>query len=110
MKNLKTAVIIAEYNPFHNGHKYLIDKARDLGYTHIAAVMSGAFTQRGDAALLTKFDRARAALSSGVDLVAELPVTFAVSTAERFASGGVLLADALGADALVFGSECGDMN
>ena len=108
-KKLETAVIIAEYNPFHNGHKYLADKARELGFTHIAAVMSGSFTQRGEAALLSKFDRARAALLSGVDLVAELPVTCAVSSAERFARGGVYIADSLGADALLFGSECGDL-
>lgn len=104
-----TAGIIAEYNPFHNGHAYQIRTARSLGATHVVAVLGGAFTQRGDCAAVDKFTRARAALLCGADLVIELPLPYAVSSAERFAFGGVALLDSLGCvDTLVFGSECGD--
>ena len=67
---MKICGIVAEYNPFHNGHRYHIEKTRELyGATHIVAVMSGNFTQRGDVAIMDKFDRARIALNNGVDLV-----------------------------------------
>lgn len=104
-----TAGIIAEYNPFHNGHAYQIRKARALGATHIVAVMGGSFTQRGECAAFDKHTRAHAALMGGANLVIELPLPYAVSSAERFAYGGVSLLDALGCvDWLVFGSECAD--
>ena len=103
------AVIIAEYDPFHKGHQALIKAVRDAGATHVAAVMSGSFMQRGTAACLSKWARTRLALAGGVDMVAELPVAWAVSGAETFARGGVALAAALGADTLAFGSECGDI-
>ena len=103
--------IIAEYDPFHNGHKAHIDSARTDGATHIAAVISGSFTQRGEPALMTKFDRAKMALANGVDLVLENPLPFAMASAERFAFGGVHILHALGCvDTLSFGSECGDIN
>ena len=71
---MKTAAIICEYNPFHNGHKYHIEQTRlQHGATHIVCVMSGNFTQRGDVALADKYARARAALMGGADLVVELP-------------------------------------
>ncbi len=106
---MQIAGIIAEYNPFHNGHAYQISAARTQGATHIVAVMGGSFTQRGECAALDKFTRANAALLGGADLVIELPLAYAVSSAERFAFGGVALLDALGCvDTLVFGSECGD--
>ncbi len=106
---MQIAGIIAEYNPFHNGHAYQIRTARILGASHIVAVMGGSFTQRGECAALDKFTRAKAALLGGADLVIELPLAYAVSSAERFAYGGVALLDALGCvDTLVFGSECGD--
>ncbi|WOC33273.1 MULTISPECIES: tRNA(Met) cytidine acetate ligase [Caproicibacterium] len=105
---MRLAVIIAEYNPFHKGHAALVQAVRRAGATHVAAVMSGCFVQRGDAACLSKWARTRQALACGVDLVAELPVPWAVSGAECFARGGVALADALGADVLAFGSECGN--
>lgn len=101
--------IIAEYDPFHNGHKAHIDSVRADGATHIVAVVSGAFTQRGEPALLTKFDRAQMALACGADLVLENPLPFAMAPAERFALGGVSVLHALGCvDTLSFGSECGD--
>ena len=102
------AGIIAEYNPFHNGHALLIEKARQAGATHIVAVMSGNFVQRGEPALFHHHVRARAALSARADLVLQLPVPYAVSGARSFARAGVEILDAFGCDWLVFGSECGD--
>ena len=102
-----TAGMICEWNPFHRGHAYLIDRLRRGGATHIAAVMSGNFVQRGEAAVLEKRARARQALPCGVDLVVELPLPWAAAGAERFALGGIALLDALGADMVGFGSECG---
>ena len=88
--------IIVEYNPFHNGHKYHIEKTKELyGATHIVAVMSGNFTQRGDIAVMDKFRRAETALKNGVDLVIELPVPFALGSAEQFATGAVSLLNSL---------------
>lgn len=107
---LKSAAVIAEFNPFHNGHKYLIDEIRSKGYDHVAAIISGSFVQRGDIALLSKFDRAEMALACGADLVVELPVHWALSTANNFAFGGVSIAKALAVGALAFGSECGDLS
>lgn len=102
--------IVAEYDPFHKGHKAHIDSARANGATHIVAVISGSFTQRGEPALLTKFDRARMAIGCGADLVLENPLPFAMASAERFAVGGVSVLHALGCvDTLSFGSECGDI-
>lgn len=105
-----TAGIIAEYNPFHFGHALLIRRLRQLGATHIAVVMSGNFVQRGDAAILSKWARAKQAMFSGADLVIELPLPWAVAGAEKFATGGVFLLNALGADVIGFGSECGDID
>lgn len=105
------AGIIAEYNPFHNGHLYQIEQTKRAGATHIVAVMSGSFVQRGEPALFSKWERAAAALKSGVDLVLELPVSYAMSSAERFGFGGVFLLHALGCvDMLSFGSESGNLN
>ncbi len=103
-----TAGIIAEYNPFHNGHALLIEKARQAGATHIVAVMSGNFVQRGEPSVFHYSERAKAALNAGVDLVLQLPVPYAVSGAQSFARAGVEILDAFGCDWLVFGSECGD--
>ncbi len=108
---MKTAAIISEYNPFHRGHKYLIDKTREMGATHIVAIMSGNFVQRGDVAIADKFTRAMAAINGGVDLVLELPVAYSLSGAEFFAKGGIYIANALQCvDMLSFGSECGDID
>ena len=112
---MKIAGIIAEYNPFHNGHAYQIERTRDpvggCAATHVVAVMSGNFVQRGEPALLPKPDRVRAALAGGVDLVLELPLPWAMSSAENFAYGAVSILDALGCvDALSFGSESGELD
>ena len=75
----------AEYNPFHNGHAYHISQIKKLGADGIIAVMSGSFVQRGEPAVMSKFERAKCAVRNGVDLVLELPVSFSVGSAERFA-------------------------
>lgn len=106
---MKVSGIICEYNPFHNGHLYHIRETRRNGATHVVAVMSGNFVQRGDTAIMDKLERARLAVKSGADLVIELPVQFCLSSAELFATGAVWLLDSLGVvDELSFGSECGD--
>ena len=94
------AAVIAELNPFHNGHAYLFSRVR-AEEAHVAVVMSGNFTQRGEPALYDKWTRTRAALLGGVDLVAELPLPQAVAGAKRFARGGVAAAAALGGGALL---------
>lgn len=100
--------IICEFNPFHNGHKYLIDSVKKDGDT-VVCVMSGNFVQRGESAIADKRIRAKAALLCGADLVIELPVAFSVSGAQTFARGGVKLLDSLNfIDKIAFGSECGD--
>ncbi|HBP37834.1 MAG TPA: nucleotidyltransferase [Clostridiales bacterium] len=109
---MKTAMIIAEYNPFHLGHAWQLQTIRQqLGSDcAVMIIMSGNFTQRGEPAVLDKWSRTRMALSGGADLVVELPFAYAAASAERFASGGVLLAYASGLEGhLVFGSECGDL-
>ena len=106
---MKTAAIIAEYNPFHNGHKFLAQKANELGYDGLVAVMSGNWVQRGDTAVISKFARTKQALECGIDLVAELPTYWAMATAQKFAKGAVDIIANLNVDALVFGSECGDI-
>ncbi len=104
---VKTAGIIAEYNPFHRGHRYHIEKTRQLsGAQAVVAVMSGDFVQRGDPAVFDKYLRTKMALEQGVDVVIELPVTFATSSAMDFAFAGISLLDRLGViDYLSFGSE-----
>lgn len=108
---MKVTGIVAEYNPFHNGHKTMIDKCRANGATHVVAVMSGNFVQRGSVAIMDKRSRTASALKGGVDLVLELPVPWAVATAETFAYGGVSALDSLGCvDVLSFGAECADLS
>lgn len=108
---MKVVGIIAEYNPFHNGHKYMIDKAKEAtGADYVVVVMSGDFTQRGTPAITDKYLRTEMALKNGADLVIELPVHYACSSAEYFAKGAVCLLDKLGVvDYLCFGSEAGDI-
>lgn len=107
---MKIAAIIAEYDPFHYGHKYLIDKAREAGATHVLAVMSGSFTQRGGVAVYDKHTRAKTALENGVDLVVEMPTRYSLTSAAGFARGAVGIVNELGcADMLAFGSESGDI-
>lgn len=109
MAKPKTYGIIAEYDPFHNGHGYLVRRARACGAETVVAVMSGAVTQRGELACFDKAARVRAALQSGVDLCVELPVPWACAPAGQFALGGVSLLGALGVEAVIFGSESGDL-
>lgn len=106
---MKTYGIVAEFNPFHKGHEYLIEQGRKSGAEKIVCVMSGNFVQRGEPAVCSKWRRAEMALRCGADLVIELPVSWAVSSAERFASGAVFLLDSMGCvDKLLFGSEKAD--
>lgn len=108
---MKIAGIIAEYNPFHNGHLYHLEQTRkktDADY--IIAVLSGDFVQRGVPAIIDKYARAQMALENGVDLVLELPAVYAAGSAEFFAMGAVSLLDKLGCvDSLCFGSEWGQL-
>lgn len=108
---MKVNGIIAEYNPFHNGHLYQLNTAqKQTAADYTIIVMSGNFMQRGTPALLDKFARTQMALLCGADLVLELPAYYAVSSAEYFAMGAVTLLDKLGVvDTLCFGSECGDI-
>lgn len=107
---MKIAGIIAEYNPFHNGHMYQIEQTRKLGATHIACVMSGSFVQRGDVAVFSKWARAKAAILNGADLVVEMPTVFSLSAASDFAKAGVFVLSALKADLISFGSETANID
>lgn len=108
---MRTAGIISEYNPFHRGHAWQLGELRaQLGAdTAVVCAMSGSFVQRGDFAVMRTHARAEAAVRGGADLVLELPLPWAIASAEGFAAGGVGVLAATGAvDTLVFGSECGD--
>lgn len=108
---MKIAAIISEYNPFHKGHAYQIQKTREEAEaTHIIALMSGNFVQRGLPAIIDKYRRAEMALMGGADLVLELPVIYALSSAEFFAEGSVRILNHLHCvDLLSFGSEEGHL-
>ena len=110
---MKTIAIIAEYNPFHTGHEYQVEKIReDFGHdARIISIMSGNYTQRGSIAIMDKSTRAECAVRCGVNLVLEIPFPFSCSSAEFFAKSGVYIASKLGVvDILSFGSELGDIN
>ncbi len=109
---MKITGIIAEYNPFHNGHAYQIQRAKELsGADGIIVVMSGNYVQRGAPAAFDKFSRASMALSNGADFVFELPVLWSTASAEYFASAGIALLDALGCvDYVSFGCETPDLS
>lgn len=109
---MKVVGLITEYNPFHNGHKYHIDKAREMtGADYVIVVMSGNFVQRGTPAIADKYTRTEMALKMGADMVFELPVSFACASAEFFAYGAASVLDRLGfVDCLCFGSEAGDIS
>lgn len=107
---MKAVGLVTEYNPFHNGHLYHLNKAMELTGADISvAVMSGDFVQRGEPAVLDKYTRTSMALNSGVNLVVELPVNYAVSSAESFAAGALKALDYIKADSIAFGSESGDI-
>ncbi len=109
---MKVSAIIAEYNPFHNGHKYHIEQTKRLtDDSFIMVIMSGNFVQRGEPAIIEKRERAKMALAAGADLVVELPVPWATASAERFARGAVYIAAQAGiVNYLSFGCESEDIN
>ncbi len=109
---MKVVGLITEYNPFHNGHFYHIKEARkETGADYCVVVMSGNYVQRGAPAFLDKYTRTQMALACGADLVLELPVSFASSSAEYFSMGAVSLLNGIGVvDSLCFGSECGSIS
>lgn len=109
---MPVAGIIAEYNPFHNGHLYHLNESKKITNSDYSiAIMSGNFTQRGDVAIVDKWTRAKMALENGIDLVIELPTIYSISSAENFASGAIKLLDSLGiVDYVSFGSECDDIS
>ncbi len=109
---MKICAIICEYNPFHNGHLYQLRQARALsGADAVVCLMSGDFVQRGEAAILDKYARAKHAVLAGADLVLELPVPFATSNAELFAKGALHILSSIPAvDTLCFGAEKADEN
>ena len=107
---MKIVGLITEYNPFHNGHLYHMQKAKEItGADSVIAVMSGNYVQRGAPAIMPKHLRAEVALEAGIPLVLELPVCYASGSAEYFADGAISLVEKLGClDPICFGSECGD--
>ena len=105
---MKFAGIIAEYDPFHNGHAWQLAQAKALGAQHVAVAMSCGLTQRGALPLLPEAVRVRAALTCGADFVFALPAPCAGAGAEAFARAGVRLLSAAGCDTLVFGAETPD--
>ena len=108
---MRVCAVISEFDPFHNGHLVPLAEAIKQGYTHSVAIMSGNWTQRGEPAMFSKYARAEAAVRCGFDLVLELPAPYAISSSERFAFGGVSLAESLGCvEGLAFGSETADID
>lgn len=108
----KVLGIIAEYNPFHNGHLYHLQKAKEITNSdYTVAIISGNFTQRGSTSLIDKWSKTEMALLNGVDLVIELPVWYATSSAENFADGAIKILNSLGiVDYISFGTETPDIN
>lgn len=108
----KILAIIAEYNPFHNGHLYHLQKSKkELNPDYSVCVMSGNFCERGDTSIIDKWSKAEAALKCGFDLVIELPVLYSISSAENFAEGALKILNTFGKDVILsFGSECGDID
>ena len=107
---MRIAGIVTEYNPFHDGHRFMIGALRDAGFDAVVCVMSGPFVQRGEAALFPSYLRAEAAVLGGADLVLRLPAVWAAASAERFGRAGVSMLSALGCvDAVCFGAETPDV-
>ncbi|WP_416826954.1 nucleotidyltransferase [Ectobacillus polymachus] len=108
---MKAVGIVVEYNPFHNGHAYHVQMAKQLtGADVIVAVMSGSFLQRGEPAIVSKWSRTKMALENGVDLIIELPYAFSTQQASIFASGAVSILEQLGVHYICFGSENGNIH
>lgn len=108
----KILAIIAEYNPFHNGHLYHLQKSKkELNPDYSVCIMSGNFCERGNTSIIDKWSKAETALKCGFDLVVELPVLYSISSAENFAEGSLKILDAFGNNVVLsFGSECGDLS
>lgn len=108
---MKAVGIICEYNPFHNGHVYHLRKTKELFPDYVVIVaMSSHFMQRGEISIMNKWDKTKLALEMGVDLVVELPFPFATQSADIFARGAIEILDALQVEAIVFGSECANID
>ena len=108
----KVLGFVAEYNPFHNGHLYHLEQSKKAtGCTYTVAIMSGNFTQRGSTSLIDKWSKAKCAIENGIDLVLELPVLYATSSAENFAEGSIKILDSLKVvDYISFGAETPNMD
>ena len=107
---MKSVGIICEYNPFHNGHLYHINKIKEMFPEHtIILIMSTSFTERGEISIINKFDKTKIALAYGVDMVIELPFPFASQSADLFAKGSVSLLNELKCEYIIFGSESDDI-
>ena len=107
----KILAIISEYNPFHNGHLYHLQKSKKMiDPDYSICIMSGNFCQRGDTSIMDKWSKTDAALKCGFDLVIELPVVYSISSAENFAEGALKILEAFDDVTLSFGSECGDLD
>lgn len=108
---MKATGIVVEYNPFHNGHKYHLQKTKELNPNNIIiAVMSGDFVQRGEPSIIDRWTKTKMALANGVDLVIELPVFYSSQSAEIFAKGAVGILEELKCESMVFGSESGKID
>lgn len=108
---MKICGVISEFNPFHNGHRYLLSRIKESGFDAVVCVMSGNFVQRGEYAAFDKKPRADCAVAGGADLVLSLPFPWSSSSAEIFAGAGVSILEKLGCvDAIAFGSECADIS
>lgn len=107
---MKATGIVVEYNPFHNGHKYHLYKAKELNPNNIiVAVMSGDFVQRGEPSIIDRWTKTEMALKNGVDMVVELPSFYSTQSAEIFAKGAIGILNELGCENIIFGSESGDI-
>ncbi|MBQ7140323.1 MAG: nucleotidyltransferase [Bacilli bacterium] len=107
---MKSVGIIAEYNPFHNGHLYHLNKVKEMFPNHnVVLVLSGNFLQRGEISIINKYDKTRIALEAGIDLIVELPFNFATQSADIFARGAIEILNTLKVNTLVFGSESDDI-
>ena len=94
---MKVVGLIAEYNPFHNGHLYHLEKTKEItGSKYSIAIISGSFVQRGEPSFIDKWTKAKMAIENGIDLVIELPIIYTVQSAELFALGGINLLESLG--------------
>lgn len=104
--------IVGEYNPFHNGHKYHLEKSKQLTHSDYSiAIISGNFVQRGNVSLVDKWTKANMAIANGIDLVIELPTIYSISSAENFAYGAIKILNSLNIiDCISFGTEVGDPN